>query len=325
MKSHNQRCSSKVFVLAAALSLITGGAIAQGRYPSKPIRIVVPFAAGGSPDTWTRILVKGMEPRLGQPLLVENRPGANSVVGVAYGAKAAPDGYTILYATNSGISAARALFKSLPYDPMNDFAGIIIAQESYFALMVRNEEKGVSLPAFLEKIRKNPEKYPIGGASSTQEILNKMMEGAGKLSHTYARYANPAPMVSDLLGGRLGGIIHTLNASLAMVEGGQAHAIAVSSPTRLPTLPNTPALAEVMPGVSLGPWTGYFAPAKTPRPIIDLLYQKFAEAVKEPAAAKYAENSGRGIAMPPAEVDAFIRKDEARWLRLAKEAGIEPE
>ena len=80
-----------------------------------------------------------------------------------------------------------------------------------------------------------------------------------------------------------------------------------------------------MPGVSLGPWTGYFAPAKTPRPIIDLLYQKFAEAVKEPAAAKYAENSGRGIAMPPAEVDAFIRKDEARWLRLAKEAGIEPE
>jgi tripartite-type tricarboxylate transporter receptor subunit TctC len=110
-----------------------------------------------------------------------------------------------------------------------------------------------------------------------------------------------------------------------MVEQGQAHAIAVSSPARLTTLPNTPALAEVMPGVTLGPWTGYFAPAKTPRPIIDYLYQKFAEAVKEPAAVKYAENSGRGLAMPPAEVDAFIRKDEARWQALAKAAGIQPE
>ncbi len=318
---------SKQLLFAAFSMLVAATVCAQAPagYPSKPIRIVVPFAAGGSPDTWTRILIKGMEPRLGQPLLVENRPGANSTLGVAFASKAAPDGYTILYGTNSGLSGARALFKTLPYDPINDFAGIIIAQESYFALMVRNEEKGTSLPAFLEKMRVDPARYPLAGASSTQEILNKMIENAGKLSHTYARYANPAPMVNDLLGGRLGGILHTLNASLAMVHNGQAHALAVSSPTRLPTLPNTPALAEVLPGVTLGPWTGYFAPAKTPRPIIDYLYQKFAEVVKEPEAAKYAENSGRGLAMPPAEVDAFVRKDQARWMALAKAAGIQPE
>ena len=312
-----------VIVVVALLAAGTAGA--QDKYPSRPVKIIVPFAAGGSPDTWTRILVKGLEPRLGQPLIVENRPGANSVVGVAYGAKAMPDGYTILYATNSGISAARALFKSLPYDPINDFAGIIIAQESYFALMVRNEEKGATLAQYLDKMRKSPEKYSIGGTSSTTEILNKMIETNAKTTHTYIRYANPAQQVADLLGGRTGGIIHTLNASITMVEQGQAHAIAVSSPARLPVLPNTPALAEMMPGVALGPWTGYFAPAKTPRPIIELLYQKFAEVVKEPAAVKYAENSGRGLAMPPAEVDAFIRKDEARWLSLARAAGIQPE
>lgn len=315
-------------LLFAAFSLLTAAAVhaqAPAGYPAKPIRMVVPFAAGGSPDTFTRIVVKGLEPRLGQPLIIENRAGANSIVGLSYTAKQAPDGYTIAYGTNSGLSAARALFKNLSYDPINDFAGIILAQEAYFALMVRNEEKGVSLPAFLEKMRADPARYPLGGASSTQEILNKMIERAGKLSHTYVRYTNPAPMVNDLLGGRLGGIIHTLNASLAMVQNGQAHAIAVSSPTRLTTLPNSPALAEVLPGVTLGPWTGYFAPAKTPRPIIDYLYKQFAEALKQPEPMKYTENVGKAIFMPPAEVDAFVIKEEARWISLARAAGIQPE
>lgn len=144
-----KRFDCMIAALAAGAALMAGGAQAQGSYPAKAVRIVVPFAAGGSPDTWTRILVKTLEPRMGQPLIVENRPGANSIVGVSYAAKAAPDGYTIMYGTNSGLSAARALFKS--HDPMNDFAGIIIAQESCFALMVRDGEKGTSLPAFLER------------------------------------------------------------------------------------------------------------------------------------------------------------------------------
>ena len=302
-----------------------GAAQAQGTYPAKPVKIVVPYAAGGSPDTFTRILVKSLEPRMGQPLIIENRPGANSILGVGYVAKQAPDGYTIMYATNSGLSSARALFKSISYDPINDFSGIIIAQDAYFAIMTRPEEKGTSLAAFLEKMRKTPDKYAVGGASSTMEILNKMIETSAKTTHVYARYANPAQQVSDLLGGRLGAIVHTMNASIAMHRSGQGHAIAVSAPERLPTLPDVPTLSEALPGVTISTWTGFWAPAKTPRPIIDYLYKQFAESVKSPEAAKYTENVGKAMAMPPAEVDAFVKRDEARWLQLAKAAGIQPE
>ena len=302
-----------------------GAVQAQGTYPAKPVRIVVPFAAGGSPDTFTRILVKTLEPRLGQPVIIENRPGANSILGVSYVAKQVPDGYTIMYATNSGLSSARALFKSVSYDPINDFSGIVIAQEAYFALMTRPEEKGTSLAGFFDKVRKTPDKYALGGTSSTTEILNKMIENSAKTTHVYARYANPAQQVSDLLGGRLGVIIHTMNASIAMHRSGQGHAIAVSAPERLPTLPDVPTLSEVLPGVTLSTWTGFWAPAKTPRPIIDYLYKQFVEALKNPDAVKYSENVGKAMAMPPAEVDAFVKRDEARWQALAKAAGIQPE
>jgi tripartite-type tricarboxylate transporter receptor subunit TctC len=311
-------------VLAVAAVHTQVRAQAPAGYPSKPIKIVVPYAAGGSPDTFTRIVIKGLESRLHQPLIVENRAGANSIVGMAYTAKQPADGYTITYATNSGLSSARALFKNLSYDPINDFAGIIMAQDAYFALMVRNEDKG-PLAGYLDKMRKTPEKYSIGGASSTMEILNKMIETAAKTTHTYARYANPANQVSDLLGGRLGGIIHTMNASIIMHRSGQGYAMAVSSPERLPTLPDTPTLSEVLPGVTLSTWTGYWAPVKTPRPIVEYLHKQFAEALKTPEAAKYTENVGKALFTPPAEVDAFVKKDEARWLQLAKAAGIEPE
>lgn len=316
---------SKLLVFAA-FGMLAAAAHAQlpAGYPSKPIKIVVPFAAGGSPDTFTRIVVKGLEPRLGQPLIVENRAGANSIVGMTYAAKQPADGYNINYATNSGLSAARALFKNLAYDPMNDFAGIVLAQDAYFALMVRNEDKG-TLAQYIDKMRKSPEKYSIGGASTTMEIINKMIENAAKTKHTYVRYPNPANQVSDLLGGRLGGIIHTMNASLAMHRSGQGFAMAVTSPERLPTLPDTPTLTEVLPGVTLSTWTGYWAPAKTPRPIIEHLYKNFVEALKQPEAIKYTENVGKALFMPPAQVDAFVRKEEARWLSLARAAGINPE
>ena len=320
-----QRTNTKRIVLVLFGVLYALLAIAQDRYPSKPVRIIVPYAAGGSPDTFTRIVIKGLEPRLGQPLIVENKPGANSVLGMAYTAKQAPDGYTITYATNSGLSTARALFKNLSYDPINDFSGIIIAQDAYFALIVRNEEKGTSFAQYLDRMRRSPEKYSIGGASSTMEIINKMIETTARTSQTYIRYANPAQQVADLLGGRTGGIIHTMNASLAMHRSGQGHAMAVSSTERLSMLPDVPTMSEVLPGVTLSTWTGFWAPAKTPRPIIDSLHRHFLEALKLPAAVQYTENVGKALAMPPAEVDAFVRKEEARWLSLTKAAGIEPE
>ena len=190
-------------VLSACLAILFAApAKAQSNYPVKPIKIVVPYAAGGSPDTWTRIVVKGLEPRIGQTVIVENKAGGNSTIGVGYTAKSAPDGYTIGYGKNSGTSSARALFKTLPYDPINDLSGIIITQNSYLALVVRNEERGNTLAQFLDKVRRDPKSYSVGSASTTMEILNAMIESAGKVQLALARYASPAPQVADLLGGR---------------------------------------------------------------------------------------------------------------------------
>ena len=317
------KTAAGVIVVVALLAASMAGA--QDKYPSKPVRIIVPYAAGGSPDAFTRIIIKDLAPRLGQPVIVENKPGAQSLLGLAYLAKQAPDGYTIGYGGVSGLSGGRALFKSLPYEPTNDFSGIVMVQDAYFARVVRNEEKGTTFRQFLDKMRKSPEKYSIGGNSVVPEIISKMIETAAKTTHTYIRYTGPAQQVADMLGGRTGGIIHTMNPTLVMHRSGQAHAMAVSSPERLPTLPDVPTMSEVLPGVTLATWTGYWAPAKTPRPIIDYLYKQFVEALKQPAALQYSENVGKALFMPPADVDAFVRKEEVRWMTLTKAAGIEPE
>jgi tripartite-type tricarboxylate transporter receptor subunit TctC len=312
-------------VIVAVALLAAGAAGAQDKYPSKPVRIVVPYAAGGSPDLFTRIVIKDLAPRLGQPVIVENKPGAQSMLGLAYMAKQAPDGYTIAYGGVSGLSGARSLFKSVPYDPINDFSGIVVAQEAYFALVVRNEEKSATFGQYLDKMRKSPEKYSIGGASVVPEIINKMIETAAKTTQIYVRYTGPAQQVADLLGGRTGGILYTINPTLVMHRSGQGHAMAVSSPERLTTLPDVPTMAEFLPGVTLATWTGYWAPAKTPRPVIDYLYKQLVQALKQPEALQYTENVGKALFMPPTEVDAFVRKEEARWMTLTKAAGIEPE
>ena len=308
-----------------ALMALAFNAAAQDKFPSMPVHIIVPYAAGASPDTSTRIIIKGMDARIGQPVVVENRPGANSLLGLAYVAKAKPDGHTLVFGATSGLGSAKAMYKSLPYDAGRDFSGIIIFQESYFTLMVRNEEKGTTLEQFFEKMRRNPDRYALGGTSNTMRVLNKMMEGAAKLQHTYVPYNNQSQAVTDLLGGRLGAFFYTANASITMAEAGQAHIMAVAAPQRMKSLPNVPALSEVLPGVTVASWNGYFAPSKTPRPVIDFLYKAFSEAVKQPALVTYLDNAGRALYMSPLEVDAYVKAEEARWINLGRAAGIDPE
>ena len=314
------RCS------ALAACMLAGSAVlAQGNYPSKPIRLIVPFGAGGSPDTFARMVAKSLEPRIGQPVIVENKPGVNSILGSGFVANAQPDGYTILYGTNSGTAAARSLVKKLSYDPINGLAGIILVQNGYFALLVRPEDKNLSVPQLLERMRLNPEKYSVGGSSSTAEVSYKMMQNAARLDTTYIRYKESGTMRTDLIGGRLGAALDPINASLTIHNSGKLHILAVFSPDRLPVLPNTPTVAETLPGVTLSTWTGFFAPAKTPRPIINYLHAKLLETVKEEAILKWNQNAGTALFMTPAEVDAHVRKEEPRWQELFRSAGIAPQ
>ena len=314
-----------IALLAVLCAVGAPAVFAQDRYPSKPIRVVNPNSAVSSQALFTRILMKTLEPHFGQSVVIDSRPGGNSTIGVVAVLKSPPDGYTLLVTTSTPLVGARAFLKNIPYDPINDVTGVIVAYNSAFVMMVRNEEKGTTFAQLLEKMRRDPDKYALGGTSPTTMLLNTMLASAANLKHVYVPYITSIPQIADLLGGRIGVMFHAPNLSLPMVRGNQAHAMAVGGNRRMKPLPNTPTMSETLPGVELSYWLGYFAPAKTPKAIIDYLHPAFVEALKHPEAIEYMENSGSILTMPPEQIHDFMVKEDARWLRLTREAGIKPE
>ncbi len=315
---------------AVALSLLTlaafsAGACAQDKYPSRPVSIVVPFGPGSSSDASVRLLTAKIQPQFGQTVLVENRAGGNATLGPAYVARAKPDGYTLLYGSTSSMGTAPGLIKGLSYDPVRDFSGITVVGEQYIAVLTRPEFKGLSVPQFLERLRRTPDSFPIGGQSAYFQILDKMMKDSAKLQHVYVPYAEAGRMMNDLWGGRLGGVLMSAALALPMHRSGQGYVVALSSPERLAGAPGVPTLQETLPGLQSKSWTGYVAPAKTPRPIISFLYSMISEANKDPEIFRRNEDGGKAMFLTPDETDAYVRKDVAFWITQLKSAGIEPE
>ncbi len=299
---------------------------AQAPFPSQPIRIIVPFGAGGSPDVFSRMLAKDLSERIKQSVIVENRPGANSILGTGYVAKNVPaDGYTLLYGTNSGLSAAPSMVKSLNYDPVNDLCGVAMLQETCFAMVVSEANKGLKLDTLLQRIRANPGQVQIGGASVTTLITDKLMAQAGKLSHVYVPYKENSRMLNELMGGQIVAGYSPIPSVTPLIASGKLFPISLTGPERLRVLPGTPTISEALPGVALGTWTGYFAPAKTPRPIVAKLHALLTESIQTPELQKYVLDVGRPMPMTPEQMDAFVRNDEPRWRALVAQAGVEPE
>ena len=311
--------------LGLTLALLALPAMAQDKYPSRPLTIIIPFGAGSSSDVGVRLMASKMQPRFGQPILVEAKPGAGATIGPAVTARAKPDGYTIMYGTTSGLATAAGMVKNLTYDPIKDFAGITLIGEQFFALLARGEYKGLSFPQFLERMRKEPDKFPIGGQSGTYQALNNLMRDAAKLKHEWIPYPEAGRMMNDLWGERLGAALVPLNLALPTLKSGQGYIVAVASTVRTAILPDTPTMDETLPGVSVGSWTGYFAPAKVPRAIITTLHQHITTVGKDPDVLRRNSEGGRPLFLTPEETDAYVRKEVPRWTRLLKEAGIEPQ
>ena len=312
---------------AICLGLISAPAMTQApdKYPSRPLTIYIPFGAGSSSDIGVRQMAGKMQPKFGQPIIVEARPGAQATIAPAVLLRAKPDGYSIMYGTTSSLATAPSMVKNLTYDPVKDFSGITLVAEQYFVLLTRNEYKGMSFPQFLERMRKEPEKFPVGGQSGAYETLNNMIRESAKLTHTFVPYKEVGQMMSDLWGGRLGSAIVVLNLGLPAMKGGQGHIVALSSRERSPAIPDTPLMQETLPGVQINAWTGYFAQAKTPRPIITTLHAMITEVGKDPEVNKRNAEGGRALFTTPEETDAYVRKEVPRWTALMKAAGIQPE
>ncbi len=293
-------------------------------FPSGPLTLVVPFGGGSPPDVFSRMFGEKLGKRLGQSVIVELRPGASTTIGTAYAARAKPDGHTLVYATNSSLTAAPGLFKKLQYDPAKDFSAITVMLESYFCILVRVEDAHLSLEALAQRMRKDPAGHAMGGGSTTAEVSNKMFQNAAGLEHAYARY-NSNQLYTDLLGGSLNAVWAPMSTAMAMLKQGKVHVVAITGPKRLAQLPQTPTLSEVYPGVVVDSWSGIFVPSATPRPLVAQLHQHVSVVLKDPEIVARGQNDGnQPLSLSPEQSDAYVQKDFARWRTLLQTAGIEP-
>jgi tripartite-type tricarboxylate transporter receptor subunit TctC len=313
-------------LLLCAVLLATGCAALAQSYPSRPVRFVVPFPIGSLPDQIARVVGPQLQDTLGQPFVIENKPGAIGVIGTAEAARAAPDGHTLLMTTNSTMAAATSLFKKLQYEPLRDFAPIMLISKTSMILLVRNDFPAQSLKEFLALARaKNGQLSGGYGSAGSQVSIAKLKSGGG-FSAVDVPYKGVPPAVTDLLANQISYTFADFAVGLGQVRGGKLRGLGVTSAQRTPLAPDIPALSEEIPGYEVVLWYGLVAPAGTPREAINRIYESVSSAMNQ------SDFKTRFIAfgvdpspMGPDQFADYIRKETEKWSRDIRQAGIEPE
>jgi len=310
--------------LAACLALDATAAVAQP-YPSRPITIVVPFAAGSGTDSITRIIGQHLSVALGQSVVIENKVGASGVLAATYVARAAPDGYTLLMATNSTHSANPYLFKNLSYDPVKDFAPVARAGSYVFMLVVNKDIPAKTLPELVAYAKANPGKLTHASGNTTGIVAGETLKSKAGIDILHVPYKSTPPAINDVLGGRVSMMFIDLAPGLEHVRAGNFRALAVTTRERSALLPDLPSLAEAgIPGYDVTSYAALFAPAGTPKEIVDRLNAEVQKIIANPEAkARIAITGFDAFSGPPETLAAFIQSELVNWGKLIKEAGIE--
>jgi tripartite-type tricarboxylate transporter receptor subunit TctC len=312
----------------AGLVLLLGCAIspacaADGDYPQRQIKIVVPFPAGAGPDQVARMLGQHLQDAFGQTVLIENRAGALGSIGAVEVARSAPDGYTLLMGTNTTQAANVAMLKSLPYDPLKDFSPIIRTVTTAMVLMVKPDFPAKDLPQFLDYAKGHPH-LTAGYGSGASQISIGQLQSRGGLSVIAASYRGVPQAMTDVLAGAIDLSFADLSLAIPQMQGGTLRGIGVTSPKRNELTPNLPALAEAMPGFEATIWYGLLAPAGTPDAVVNKLYAESEKYLTMPETREKLAKVGVIVStMPPAEFGSFIRSEIVRWTADARAAGIE--
>ncbi len=300
-------------------------AFAQG-YPSKPVKLVVPFPAGSATDQVARLAGQQLQEALKAPFVIENKPGAQGAIAADFVAKSAPDGYTLLVTTNTPQAANVSLFKKLAYDPVKDFEPVIRLSTTSFMLMAKPEFPAKTLKEFIAYVRTQPGRLSAGYGSSGSQVSLAMLKSMGKLDVVEVPYKGIPQTVTDVLGGTLAFTFVDLSNALPQIKGGKLRGLAVTSAKRTPLAPDVPAVAEELKGYELIAWFALMAPAGTPKEIVQALYETAAKAVQKSEVREKFANIGTDVApMNPAELGAFIKAEIAHWANLVRLAGIQPE
>ena len=315
---------SRRLALLAAAGLLAG-AVQAADWPARPITLVVPFPPGGPTDMVARVLAQSVGEQLGQSVVVDNKPGANGNIGNAFVAKAAPDGYTVLYNTSS-ITLSPALYKKLSYDLRKDLMPVTLSAVVPLALVVNPQLPVKTVAELVDYAKKNPGKLSYGSAGNgnvTHLAAFQVAQHFG-IEAAHVPYKGSAPADVDLVAGQIQFMTDTINSVAPFINDGKLRLLAVSTAKRLANFPAAPTLAESgMAGFEAGAWQGVMVPAKTPQPVIDRLNQAFVQALKSPAVLeKLHMQSTEPLGSTPTEYAAYIEKELARWASVVKSTGV---
>ena len=312
-------------VAATLIAVATGAAFAQ-TYPSRPVKIVVPFPAGGGTDALTRFVAKGMEQRLGQPFIVENRAGAGTTLGATAVARADADGYTILVGTASTFAAAPGLYKRLAYDPNKDFAPVMLFATVPFVL-VAHPSLGVSSVQELIALAKSKPgelSYASAGVGAVHHIFCELFMSMTGIEMKHVPYRGGGPALNDVVAGHVPVYFADAGPAAALIRAGQLKALGVTTATRASHLPEVPTLHEAgVTGYEANTWQMMVGPAGMPEPIVARLNAALGDVMRTPEAQKYFTGLGmQPITGTPAEAAEHIRKEAARWTAIIRGIGV---
>jgi tripartite-type tricarboxylate transporter receptor subunit TctC len=325
-------CSGILFAAALIGMLASAGASAQRiddgqTYPNRAVRIIVPFPPGGPTDILARVLAQRLSEVWGQPVVIENQPGANTAIAAARVAKMPPDGYTLLAAMDVTLVLNPITARNLAYDSLKDFAPISLASKNTSLMSVRAEDGPRTVKELIARVRANPGKLNYGAGILTTRLAGYLFNREAGLEVQYIPYNGSAPTVQGLLTGAVDYIIDGAATSLPLVHDGKLRALAKLNSRPLPALPDVRPLAAEA-GISalddISTWIGFVAPAGTPRPVIDKIQREIVTMYADPLIAQKLEKSGiSAVSSTPEEFDAFVRKELDRWGQVFKDSGIQ--
>ena len=315
--------------IAAAMLIWSAGVFAQA-YPAKPIRLIVPYPPGGGTDFFARLVGAKMSEHIGQPIVVENRPGAATIIGAEAAARAAPDGYTVLLADSTTLAVNPSLYRKLPYDPQKDFLPISMTARFAMLLVVNPSLiKAASVKEFIAEANRDPGKINFAsvGAGTTHHLAMELFEQQSGISLNHIPYKGAAPAVQDLVGGQVPVMFLDLAAGAPQIRAGKIKALAVASARRISALPDVPTVAESgVPGFEAWAWQGLVVPAGTPQEVMTRLRVEYSKAVGDPALRQKLIDAGvEPLTSTPEELAAHIRSETAKWAKVVKEANIKVE
>jgi tripartite-type tricarboxylate transporter receptor subunit TctC len=314
-------------LIAAVIGLLSSMSPvrADDAFPSRPIHLIVPSSPGGGMDTVGRLLGRALSTALGQPIIVDNRPGAGDNIGIAAGAKATPDGYTLLLASNT-ITMSPSLFKNLGYDTNKDLLPIGKVASLPLLIVVQSSASFKTLPELIAYAKENPDKLSYGspGTGTPHHLGMELLKSAAGIQIQHVPYKGTAPGVTDLLSGTIPLLVSTISPVDGYLQSGKFHALATLHPTRLTQFPSVPAADETLPDFHVDIWHAVFAPAATPPEIVGKLTTVLESLVKDPGlAAQFIKIGVLTSWEPPAELRTEIKDELAQWAATIKKAGIE--